>query len=209
MTAPLAHPDPAELAALYIAGAMSSAELEDFESRLLAGEQPYVREFEKLRAASDALSKSVPSVEPGLITRSGLINALGLRKAPPAFAKSGEQESAPDPFAEDDAAMVLLRGSDIDWKDTAVPGVKARNLFVDRVAKRVTVILKLAPGVVYPDHDHPGVEECLVLEGDLELGGKVMHAMDYMRIPKGGQHGTPRTRNGCLLLVTSPLVEAA
>lgn len=200
------NPPIAELAALYAAGVLRPAEMEAFEQRLLAGDPDCVREFELARPVADAFLKSAPSVEPRLIIRSDLINALGLRKEMPSFSR---EDQPADPFAEDQADMVLLLADRVDWKDTAVPGVQARNLWVDHANKRATVLLKLAPGVVYPDHDHPGVEECLVLEGDLELGGKIMGKHDYMRIPKGGQHGTPRTRNGCLLLVTTQLVDAA
>lgn len=200
--------DPKELAALYVAGEMTSAEAEAFEARLVAGDQACIREFEALRTVNEALLRSAKPAEPRMIARSNLINALGLIKPTPSFAKPDAARQI-DHFAEDANDMVLLRKDEVDWKDTDVPGVQARNLFIDREAKRVTVLLRLAPGVVYPDHDHPGVEECLVLEGDLELGGKVMRSGDYIRIPKGGQHGTPRTTNGCLLLVTSPLMEAA
>lgn len=202
---PILH-DPAELAALYAAGLMSTDELLAFEERLLSGDTECIREFERVRAASERLLNVHAPIEPRLIVRSDLINALGLKKDLPAFSKD---QPAADAFSEDPAAMVLMRGGEIDWKPTAVPGVVARNLYVDHARKRATVLLRLAPGVVYPDHDHPDVEECLVLEGDLELGGKVMRKYDYMRIPKGGQHGTPRTTGGCLLLVTCGLAEAA
>ena len=71
--------------------------------------------------------------------------------------------------------------------------------------RRATLLIKLEPGTAFLGHDHSDVEECLVLEGDLELGGKVMHRFDSMRIPKGGQHCTPRTINGCIVLVTCGL----
>lgn len=44
-----------------------------------------------------------------------------------------------------------------------------------------------------------------MLDGDIDLGGKTMYKHDYTRIPKGGKHGTPKTRRGCLLLVTTGL----
>lgn len=205
MTTQPSQSDAAELAALYAAGAMTTAELEAFERRLIEGDAACRHEFERVRAVGERLLRAPAPVEPGLITRSNLINRLGLKKDPPAFSK---ETPAADLFSEDASEMVLMRGGEVDWKPTAVPGVVARNLYVDHARKRATVLLRLAPGVVYPDHDHPDVEECLVLEGDLELGGKVMGKHDYMRIPKGGQHGTPRTKNGCLLLVTCGLAAA-
>lgn len=197
--------DPAEQAALYAAGLLPPEEADAFEDRLLAGDAACTREFERIRPAADMLLRAAPAIEPDLIVRSNLINSLGLSMQVPTFSK---KDDAPDPFAANPGAMVLLRADNIAWQPTAVPGVVAKNLYVDRERNRATVLLRLDAGVAYPDHDHPDVEECLVLEGDLELGGKVMHRFDYMRIPKGGQHGTPRTRNGCLLLVTCGLVAA-
>jgi anti-sigma factor ChrR (cupin superfamily) len=202
MTNQPSQPDAAELAALYAVGDMTTEELVAFENRLLHGDEACGREFEQIRAVGDRLLRAPREVEPSLIARSDLINRLGLNEAIPAFSKD---QPAADPFSENAAAMVLMRGGEIDWRPTGVPGVVARNLYVDHERKRATVLLRLDPGAVYPDHDHPDVEECLVLEGDLELGGKVMRKHDYMRIPKGGRHGTPRTKDGCLLLVTCGL----
>lgn len=188
----------ADAALLYSLGWLEPAEMDAFESHLLAGDAEYLREFERVRPVVDALTGLVESVPPELIQRSDLINALGLKKAVPPFS----QERAPDPFASDPKAMVLLRAGAIDWQPLPTPGASMKNLYVDSERRRATVLIKLEPGTVFPDHDHPDVEECLVLEGDLELGGKVMTRFDYMRIPKGGQHGTPRTRSGCIVLVT-------
>jgi hypothetical protein len=146
-----------------------------------------------------------PDVPPTLITRSDLIKSVfGTAPLPP-FSKA----PAPDAFADDAGCMVALRSCSMGWKDTPVPGVKERRLFVDKERKRMSLLLKLEPGVVFPDHDHPDVEECLVLDGDLMLGGVTLHKHDYMRIPKGGRHGSPRTINGCLLLVTCGYSEVA
>ncbi|MFN0133373.1 MAG: cupin domain-containing protein [Phycisphaerales bacterium] len=208
MSAAPLDPDIVELATLYAAGVLPPAEMDAFESRLLASDPACVAAFERIRPFADLAARAAAPAEPRLIQRSHLINALGLKKAPPPFSSDSEASRRPDPFADDPADMVLLRAAHADWVETGVPGVQSRNLWVDRERARATVLLRLAPGVVYPDHDHPGVEECLVIQGDLELGGKVMLAGDYMRIPAGGQHGTPRTTGGCLLLVTTPLVAA-
>lgn len=189
----------AELAALYTAGLLPAGEADQFEDRLNAGDSAALAEFRRISPAADLLVRAATSVEPTLIARSNLINALGLPTAPAPFANN---PTSRDPSVHDPLAMVLFRADDLDWQQTAVPGAKVRNLYVDRARNRATLLIKLEPGTVFPDHEHPDAEECLVLEGDLELGGKVLHRFDYMRIPKGGQHGTPRTTNGCIVLVT-------
>jgi anti-sigma factor ChrR (cupin superfamily) len=201
--------DVAEQAALYAAGLLSSAELDAFEERLLAREPEHVAQFERVRGAGEMLMRVCAAGgdqdEPALLVRSNIINAMGVRRPGPALSFNRKE----DPRVDDASALIMRSDDSADWQDSAVPGVKTRRLFVDRERRRVTMLIKAAPGVAFPDHDHADVEECLVLDGDIELAGKTLHKMDYMRIPKGGQHGTPRTRSGCLLLVTCALVEAA
>ena len=61
----------------------------------------------------------------------------------------------------------------------------------------------MAAGSSYPGHLHGGVEECLVLEGDLQVEGEELRAGDYQRAEASSQHGTQWTKNGCLLLIVS------
>ena len=80
-----------------------------------------------------------------------------------------------------------------------------RRLFVDETSRRMTILARLAPGVVYPPHVHAGLEECYVLEGDLWIGDVEMRAGDYQRAEPGSNHGIQSTRGGCLLLLTTSL----
>lgn len=189
----------AELAVMYAAGLLPTSEAEKFEDLLNSGDSTAIVEFRRVSPAANLLLRAVSPVEPSLITRSNLINSLGIPARPAPFAAP---ITASDPAIQDPLAMVLFRAGNLDWQETGVAGAKLRNLFVDKERGRATLLIKLEPGTLFPDHTHPDVEECLVLEGDLDLGGKTMHRFDYMRIPKGGQHGTPRTTNGCIVLVT-------
>jgi hypothetical protein len=66
-------------------------------------------------------------------------------------------------------------------------------------------LAKLDPGADLPGHDHPaGVEECLVLEGELFLNGTRLGAGDYQLAAVGTWHATIRSPRGCLLFVRSP-----
>ena len=60
----------------------------------------------------------------------------------------------------------------------------------------------MAPGITIPRHPHPGVEECYLLEGDLNTFGKDLLPGDYMVSPPGSLHPDSHTRNGCLILLT-------
>lgn len=194
-----------EQAVQYALGLLPPEEHEAFESVLLAGDPACVAALEAVGPTCDLLLRAFPAVEPDLIVRSRLLRAVDPNRVAPSFS----DQHTSDPLASQAGAMFLLRHDDIQWQELPAPGCRMKTLYVDRDRKRATLLIKLDPGVTFPDHDHPDVEECLVLDGDIELGGKVMRRFDYMRIPARGRHGTPRTTGGCLLLVTCGILDAA
>ena len=193
MIHPLEQRGPQELAELNAAGALTAAELAELDSKALGGEGAMLAALSSVEAVRGALLASVlPEAAPARVRA-----ALELRI-----------RAASKPRASDDVdaeRMLILRSASMDWRETGVPGVQFRNLFADHESKRLTVLFRMAPGTVFPDHEHGGVEECYVLSGDLSIAGTVLRANDYIRVPKGGKHGEPRTTGGCLLLITCPL----
>ena len=53
----------------------------------------------------------------------------------------------------------------------------------------------------YPSHRHAGVEEILLLEGDLHVHGVVMRAGDYCRAEPDSMHEVTFSESGCMLLL--------
>lgn len=97
-----------------------------------------------------------------------------------------------------DPAPVVVRSGEGAWRPVA-PGIRAKILFDDGNAR--TWLARMEPGAFFPPHDHPGIEECLVLEGSLEADGIRVGAGDYQVSLKGSRHGTVRTTAGCLVLL--------
>lgn len=194
-----------EQAVQFALGLLPPDEHEAFENALLAGDPVLLRAMDEVGPACEMLLRAFQVVEPDLIVRSRLLRRVDPDRAAPSFS----EPSTGNDLASKADAMFLLRHDDIQWQDLPVPGCRSKTLYIDRDRKRATLLIKLDPGVAFPDHDHPDVEECLVLDGDIELGGKVMRRFDYMRIPAHGRHGTPRTTSGCLLLVTCGILDAA
>ena len=91
------------------------------------------------------------------------------------------------------------------FEPTAVPGIEARKLFVDREQGRVTMLVRMQPGASYPPHVHADFEECFVLSGDLSVGTQRMNAGDYQRAETGSTHAVQSTEKGCVLLLVSSL----
>ena len=99
--------------------------------------------------------------------------------------------------------VASVGAAETPWEPTGVPGIEARRLFADDVHRRVTLMVRMAPGTSYPAHRHADVEECFVVQGDIDTGTVHMHAGDYQRAEKGSTHPVQTTRGGCVLLLVS------
>ena len=98
----------------------------------------------------------------------------------------------------DSPSPTVVRSDDGAWRPIA-PGILAKVLFDDGNA--CTWLARMEAGASFPPHDHPGHEECLVLEGSLEADGICVNAGDYQVAMKGSRHGSVRTSTGCLVLL--------
>ena len=191
--------EPAELAALYLSGAMNSEERAAFESRLDAGDEACIDEVRRLQGAAEALLHDWPPLAPSPQARDRLMSAIGQPHEPHRAGHQIWREWSSD----SNESLFTLRADEGDWEETGVSGVQVRRLFVDRPANRMTAMFRMAAGTEYPEHIHDGPEECYVLEGDLHVGDElIMRRGDYQRAMPGSEHGRQWTRNGCLLLVT-------
>ena len=77
------------------------------------------------------------------------------------------------------AGFLIVRAGEGAWRPTADAGVRIKLLFVDRERATVTTLVRMEPGARIPAHRHLGLEQCLVLEGDLRSGGIEMSAGDF------------------------------
>lgn len=93
------------------------------------------------------------------------------------------------------------------WKpldETGVSGIWIKGLRFDQASGRwPTFLLKFEPGATYPAHDHPGGEECFVLEGEIHFGGDHLRKGDYLYTAPGNKHGV-RSDAGCVVLFNVP-----
>ncbi len=71
----------------------------------------------------------------------------------------------------------------------------------DRETGHGCYLMRMQPGAVTIAHDHPGMEEFLVLEGDLvDSDGTVFRPGDFVSYEPGTHHNS-WTEKGCLLAV--------
>ena len=71
----------------------------------------------------------------------------------------------------------------------------------DRATGQGCYLMRMEPGAVTLAHEHEGMEEFLLLEGDLvDSDGSVFAAGDFVSYQAGTQHSS-WTETGCLLAV--------
>jgi quercetin dioxygenase-like cupin family protein len=90
------------------------------------------------------------------------------------------------------------------WEDVG-GGLSRRILGIDRDRGTVTALLRMVPGGRLAEHHHQGVEEVLVISGDLQMAGQVYGPGDYFFAEAGSDHGELTTVTGCECLVLSAL----
>jgi hypothetical protein len=94
-----------------------------------------------------------------------------------------------------------IRESD-GWKPFLVPGTYIKPLFTHPAMNGHRMfLLRMDAGIHFPEHPHDGIEECLMLSGDMETEGVVLGPGDYVRARAGTQHGGLYSRNGCVCLL--------
>ncbi|MFO0957635.1 MAG: cupin domain-containing protein [Isosphaeraceae bacterium] len=183
-------PDPAEAAALYIAGVLPPDEAAAVEARLDAGDRALAGEVASYGALLLALCDGSAEVAPPSGAKQALLDRVaGARRLVPA------SPSAVEP--------VIFRRGGMDWRPHEVRGIEYCVLRRDPSRDLQTTLYRLAPGVEIPAHPHPVEEECYVLEGDFHTHGTTLLAGDYVKAPAGPDHEPTFTRCGCLLLVVS------
>ncbi|MFO0947876.1 MAG: cupin domain-containing protein [Planctomycetota bacterium] len=183
-----------DLIASYVAGALSKEEAEAVESMLNSGHEAYLAEFHSMEPVLLEFFKAVVPQTPPPAIRESLLHRIDEREIASRRAK-GE--------------VFIQRDQDSRWIETGSPGVRLRSLFVDHGKGRQTYLIRAEAGASFPAHKHLADEECFILEGDLSTMGNEFHTGDYLRFAAGTVHDETRTRGGCLILMTSAIVEIA
>ena len=90
-----------------------------------------------------------------------------------------------------------------EWEEAA-PGISCKLLATDTEKSRVSMLVRLAPGVAYPPHQHAGVEELYLLDGELMIDDKRLYPGDYNRAEAGTADQRVWSETGCTcVLLTS------
>ena len=90
-------------------------------------------------------------------------------------------------------ASRYVHANDMPWEKTKFPGVETKTLLLDKPHGLMTVLLRMAPGTVLPDHEHVMIEQTYMLEGRLldKTGpdeGQGVGPGEFVWRPAGSRH---------------------
>lgn len=170
---------------LYAVDALPESEAPSFEA--------HVAECERCRAEIDALGPVLDALVawPRDVLR------------PPKALWDRVAERIADATGERPPARPAREWREPDWKEVA-PGIFTKLLGTDHEYHRVSMLVRLLPGVAYPPHTHAGVEELHLLDGVLIVDDKTLYPGDYIYGTPGSADALVTSETGCTcVLITS------
>ena len=181
-------------AALYALGALEEDEAREFEEHLAAGCAACAAELREFETVARDLCLAAPEAEPPAGVRARLL----------ALVSEERGGTGPNLPGDDASGFLVLRAGEGRWHPTDDAGVSFKLLYADRERGTITTLVRMEPGSRIRSHRHLGVEQCLVLEGDVRSGAIGMTAGDFNCSLPGSVHEELVSDNGALLLLVSP-----
>lgn len=97
-----------------------------------------------------------------------------------------------------------VRAASLAW-EPFLPGVERKILFVDKAAALSGVLYRVAAGTEVGNHSHGVIEECLVLDGEIEIDGITVRTGDLHIAFPGVRHGPLRSQYGATVYIRGDL----
>jgi quercetin dioxygenase-like cupin family protein len=184
-TSPREHDAHGELVSLYAVRALPSAEIAAAEAQIAACAECR-RELESLRSVVDSfVAWPTDVLRPALPLWDRLERRIAVETGEEPMARPPETRAEPE------------------WAEAA-PGISCKLLSTDMERRRVSMLVRLAPGTDYPPHEHADVEELYLLDGELIVDDKRLYPGDYLRAEPGTVDHRVWSETGCTcVLLTS------
>jgi anti-sigma factor ChrR (cupin superfamily) len=183
-----------EIVVLYSLGALSQHEARSFETHVSDGCNACRAELESFELTVSALALSAPEEQPPAGVRAALLTRVGGMPV---------AEPAVEPARTEAGPFVSILASEGRWLELCV-GVLVKKLHVDHATGIATSLVKMLPGTALPIHQHLGVEQVFVIEGDCHVAGQKLKSGDYHRAEAGSIHESTYTVDGTLFLLIAP-----
>ncbi|MBI3714613.1 MAG: cupin domain-containing protein [Betaproteobacteria bacterium] len=98
-----------------------------------------------------------------------------------------------------DPLITTIPDSAEGWQEL-IPNIFAKRVFTDGVAE--SWLVRMQAGALAPAHDHPALEECIVLSGSVRyVGGSTLRAGDYEVVQPGAHHTELVSDHGALVFL--------
>jgi anti-sigma factor ChrR (cupin superfamily) len=112
----------------------------------------------------------------------------------------------PQAESENDLRSRHVRPAETDWVQTRFPGCAFKPLMVDHKSGLATLLFRMAPGAVLPDHEHVLIEQTYVLEGSLADkegpdAGLEVGAGEFVWRPPGSRHAAWSPKGGTFIAI--------
>jgi len=179
-----------DVAALYALGALSQHDARSFEEHLAEGCKSCSAEVESFSETVRALGFGAPDEQPPAALRAELLNRVN--DGAPEWNETSNQK----PF-------VSVLASDGEWQEVQ-KGILLKQLHLDKATGIATSLVRMEPGTSLPIHQHLGVEQLFVIEGDCSVAGQELSAGDYHRAAAGSTHEATYTVGGTMFLLIAP-----
>ncbi|MFL6275371.1 MAG: cupin domain-containing protein [Blastocatellia bacterium] len=183
-----------EHALLYALGTLTQNEARAFEDHLADGCNDCEAELRASEQVASGLAYEAAEVAPPANVFERLMNFVS---------------EAPRPAPVAPAAPIQLTTVYKDegqWFESS-PGVLVKRLFNNPETGTFTSLIKMLPGSIGTLHRHPGIEECIILEGDFHVAGSRLGPGDYHIAGAGSIHEKPYSIGGALLVIIGPPYE--
>jgi anti-sigma factor ChrR (cupin superfamily) len=182
-----------ELVALDAVGALDEAGQAELHGWLAVVDERTRRHVASLYRVAAALPATLADRGPSPLVRERLM-AHATRTA------GGSSVAAPvqPPMPSPGLSFVL---ADEGWLEHPVAGIRFKILSVDHTKNLATLLIKAAPGTVYPAHHHSAPEGCFVIDGDVEVAGRQLGPGDFHLAQGDTDHDPLRTEHGATVLL--------
>lgn len=186
-----------ELTMLYALGLLEGDALRALQ-RLIHDNDPVATQMQKewLSVVTHAALHSQGPIPPPAHVKQRLMRAIQEKHA-----AERSMEGPGMSRLEHAQGIVSIFPDHIEWQKHPVPGVLFKVLSENRKRGYVTMLMKVEPGTVFPEHHHSGEEECYILQGSIILDGKRLSAGVFHHGDEDSEHGTLTSDEGALLLL--------
>ena len=94
----------------------------------------------------------------------------------------------------------IVKVNDMPWQEAKTPGIKFKVLYRNEETGASTMLLKFEPGAQTPLHEHTGLEQTFVLDGELEDHDGKISAGNFVWREAGSVHQAHSGPKGSLHL---------